>query len=153
MLALTLTLTLKQHYNKKKKGDFNPDLCPAFYWHQYKALLFPWVSNWVSTIVRKLQPARPLGSLFRRSDGRTCLFFFFLCGKLPLVSWTLSCKHSWKNMKRQTDPYRQGDEKTTIPLPINGGMYAHTWRTHHNTWSLHDSSKQKFKDGGQIRGV
>ena len=58
----------------------------------------------VSTIVRRLQPARPLGSLFRRSVGRTCLSFFF-----SAVSCRAFLEPCRVNVKRL--------------LPINGGIH------------------------------
>ena len=58
----------------------------------------------MSTIVRKLQPARPLGSLFRRSVGRTCLSIFF-----SAVSCRAFLEPCRVNVKRL--------------LPINGGIH------------------------------
>ena len=58
----------------------------------------------MSTIVRKLQPARPLGSLFRRPVGRTCLSIFF-----SAVSCRAFLEPCGVNVKRL--------------LPINGGIH------------------------------
>ena len=60
----------------------------------------------MSTIVRKLQPARPLGSLFRRPVGRTCLSIFFSA---------VSCRAF-------LEPFTCGVNMKPL-LPINGGIH------------------------------
>ena len=102
MSALTLTLTLKQHYNKKRETSTpTPTSAPLFTDTSTK---FFFSRCKVSTIVRKLQPARPLGSLFRRSVGRTCLSIFF-----SAVSCRAFLEPCRVNVKRL--------------LPINGGIH------------------------------